>query len=100
MSSRSSPLTFGVFFDAPARRKELAPLEEQIAQPQFWQDQEASQRILTARKRLMETVEADDKLAGHLADMEAYFELSREGENIQAELRSELDKLQKHVDLL
>jgi peptide chain release factor 2 len=100
MSSRSDALTSGVFFDAPQRRKELEALEEQIAQPQFWQDQEASQRILTARKRLTETVEADAKLAGHLADMEAYFELSREGENIGSELRSELDKLQKHVDLL
>ena len=75
-------------------------LEEQIAQPQFWQDQEASQRILTARKRLMETLEADEKLAGRLADMEAYFELSREGENIDSELRAELDKLHHEVDLL
>ncbi len=99
-NSRGSPLTFGVFFDAPARRKDLALLEEQIAQPQFWQDQEASQRILTARKRLMETLEADEKLAGRLADMEAYFELSREGENIDSELRSELDKLHQEVDLL
>jgi peptide chain release factor 2 len=99
-SLRGSPLTFGVFFDAPARRKELALLEEQIAQPQFWQDQEASQKVLTARKRLMETLEADEKLAGRLADMEAYFELSREGENIDSELRSELDKLHHEVDLL
>ena len=48
----------------------------------------------------METVEADDKLAGRLADMEAYFELSREGENIDAELRAELDKLHQEVDRL
>jgi len=99
-SSRSDLPTFGVFFDAPQRRKELEPLEEQIAQPQFWQDQEASQRILTARKLLMETLAADEKLARHLADMEAYFELSREGENIDSELRAELDKLHHEVDLL
>jgi len=48
----------------------------------------------------VETVEADDKLAGRLADMEAYFELSREGENIDAELRAELDKLHQEVDRL
>src|ERR1035438_2004773 len=100
MNSRSSPPPSGVFFDAPQRRKELDLLEEQIAQPQFWQDQEASQRILTARKRLTETLDADKKLADRLADMEAYFELSREGENIDSELRAELDKLHKEVDLL
>jgi peptide chain release factor 2 len=78
----------------------LALLEEQIAQPQFWQDQETSQKILTKRKRLTETIAADEKLANRLADMEAYFELSREGENIDAELRAELDKLRNEVNLL
>ena len=97
---RNSRLPFGVFFDAPQRRKELKSLEEQIAQPEFWQDQEASQRVLTARKRLTETLEADQKLAGRLADMEAYFELSREGENIDGELRVEMEKLHREVDLL
>jgi peptide chain release factor 2 len=100
MNSRSNLLPFGVFFDAPQRRKELDLLEEQIAQPQFWQDQEASQRILTARKRLTETLDVDQKLAGRLADMEAYFELSREGENVDSELRAEMDKLHRELELL
>ena len=100
MNSRSSPPPFGVFFDAPTRRKELNLLEEQIAQPEFWKDQEGSQKILTTRKRLTETIASDEKLAGRLADMEAYFELSREGESIDSELRSELDKLHHEVDLL
>ncbi len=99
-SSRSDLPISGVFFDAPGRRRELETLEVQIAQPQFWQDQEGSQKILSARKRLTETLETDEKLGRHLADMDAYFELSREGENIDAELRAELDKLQREVDLL
>jgi peptide chain release factor 2 len=45
-------------------------------------------------------VAADEKLANRLADMEAYFELSREGENVDAELRAELDKLRNEVNLL
>ena len=48
----------------------------------------------------METLAEDEKLARRLADMEAYFELSREGENVDSELRVELDKLQHEVDLL
>ena len=78
----------------------MQALEEQIAQPQFWQDQEASQKVLTTRKRLTETLETDEKLARHLGDMEAYFELSREGESVDAELRADLTKLREEVDLL
>jgi peptide chain release factor 2 len=48
----------------------------------------------------METLDDDEKLGRRLDDMEAYFELSREGENIDAELRAELDKLHHEVDQL
>ena len=98
--SRSDARIFGVFFDAPQRRKELQALEEKIAQPEFWQDQEASQKILTARKRLAEVLETDEALGRRLADVEAYFELAREGEAITGELRGELDTLRKEVERL
>jgi peptide chain release factor 2 len=48
----------------------------------------------------METLETDEKLARRLADVQTYFELAREGENIAAELRGELDKLRQEVDRL
>jgi len=75
-------------------------VEEQVAQPQFWQDQEGSQKVLTARKRLVETLETDDKLARRVEDVEAYVELSREGENVDGELRTEMDTLRQEVDRL
>jgi len=78
----------------------LEALEKQIAEPQFWQDQEGSQRSLTARKRLAEVLETDEKLARRLADVETYFELGREGESITAELRGELDTLRQGLDRL
>ncbi len=49
---------------------------------------------------MAEVLETDELLARHLGDMDAYFELSREGENIDAELRTELDKLRQEVDRL
>jgi peptide chain release factor 2 len=48
----------------------------------------------------METLESDEKLARRLADVETYFELADEGENITSELRGELDKLRQEVDRL
>lgn len=88
----------GAFFDAAQRRAELETLEKQIAQPDFWQDQQASQGILAARKRLTEKIEEDGRLAKRLADVDAYFELAGEGEPVEGELRTELDSLRQDLD--
>ena len=94
------PLNSGAFFDAPQRRRELEALEKQIAHLDFWRDQEASQKTLTTRKRLAEKIETDDLLARKLADLEAYLELAREGENVAGEMRTELEALRAEVERL
>ena len=78
----------------------MESLEKRIAQPNFWQDQDGSQEILTTRKRLTEVLEDDQMLASHLADAETYFELASEGENIAADLRKELDLLRQDLERL
>ncbi len=75
-------------------------IEKQIAAPDFWQDQEASQKILTNRRRLEETVEKDDQLARTLADLDAYFDLAREGEDVSGELRSEIGAFRDRLDAM
>lgn len=90
----------GVFFDAPQRRRELDIIEKQIAQPDFWQNQEASQKILPGRKRLEQTLETDQRLGQKVADIQAYFELAREGESVAGELRSEIDALAEEMQRL
>jgi len=42
----------------------------------------------------------DERLASKLADLEAYFELAGEGENVLQEIRTELDVLRNEVDHL
>jgi len=93
-------LNSGVSFDASARSRELAAIEKQIARPDFWQDQEASQKVLQTRRRLEEALETDRLLERALADLKAYFELAREGESVAAELRAELDALRERLDRL
>ena len=90
----------GVSFDASARSRELAAIEKQIARPDFWQDQEASQKVLQTRRRLEEALETDRLLERALADLKAYFELAREGESVAGELRAELDALRERLDRL
>jgi peptide chain release factor 2 len=98
--SRPAPPACGVFFDAPAKTRQLAEIEQQVSKPDFWQDKETSQRVMSARKRLEEAVETDARLGRKLSDIEAYLELGREGEDVSAEMRPELDALRREVDAL
>ncbi len=45
-------------------------------------------------------IQTDEHLASRLSDLEAYFELAREGENVLQEIRTELDALRAEVDHL
>ncbi len=99
-NSSGAPPNCGAFFDAPSLRRELAGIEEQIAQPGFWANPENSQKVLPARRRLQDLLEADARLAQRLSDLDAYFELAREGENVAEELKLDLGKLREDLDRL
>jgi peptide chain release factor 2 len=98
--SGSAPKTCEVIFDAPRVRQELAAIEKQMTEPDFWQNPEAQQKILPNRRRLEETLETDRKLEQRLADLDAYFELAREGESVSNEISQELAALRDEVDRL
>jgi len=49
---------------------------------------------------LESAIQTDEHLALRLSDLEAYFELAREGENVLQEIRTELDALRAEVDHL
>jgi len=99
-TSDCEPVNFGVFFDAPARRRELQASNDEVARADFWQKPEAAQQLLAQRKRLEETIAKDERLGQRVADIEAYFELAREGENVDTELQAELAKLAADLDRL
>ena len=46
---------------------------------------------MQSRRRLEEALKTDQELERALADLDAYFELAREGENVGGELRTEID---------
>jgi peptide chain release factor 2 len=52
------------------------------------------------RKRIETTLATDTELARRTADVEAYFELAREGEEVGADLKREIDSLRELVDKL
>jgi len=55
---------------------------------------------LQSRRRLEEALKTDQELERALADLDAYFELAREGENVGGELRTEIGALSKQLERL
>ncbi len=84
----------GAFFDGAHYREQLKTLEEQIAQPNFWNDQEKAQAVLRERKRAEEQIAAEAKVNSLVGDIETYIGLAQE-ENDAAqreELLKDLDR--------
>ena len=92
--------TSGSTFDAGKLRQQLDEVEKQAADPNLWSNPQKSQQVMRQKKRLenMLTTEAD--LVRRSEDISAYFELGREGENVEPDLRREMDSLRDLVDRL
>jgi peptide chain release factor 2 len=84
----------GAIFDAPQYRERLKILEERVADPNFWSNQEEAQSVLRDRKRAEDQVSADEKLKTISADIETYINLAQEETNAgqQNDLLKELER--------
>jgi peptide chain release factor 2 len=90
----------GSIFDAPRLKRELDTIETQISDPAVWADGARSQPLMRERKRL-ETLLADDaELARRMDDIEAYFDLAREGEETEPDLTREIPALEEFSEKL
>ena len=83
----------GSIFDSSRLKTELAAVEQQISDPSVWADAAKSQPLMRERKRL-ETMAADDlEMIRRTDDIEAYFELAKEGEDVLADLEAGIKSL-------
>src|SRR5215813_10404790 len=80
-------------FDAPRLREKLSEVEKQTADPTLWSNPEKSQQVMREKKHLETALATEADLSRRAADIGAYFELAREGEDVSADLRRELDDL-------
>ena len=99
-SSASSQKLCGAIFDVPRKRQQLLTIEEQISAPDFWNNSEATQKVMQERKRLESAIADEKQVASHLSDVDTLFELGHEGEDVAAELTREIEKLRRLVDHL
>ena len=85
--------TCGSIFDPARIRRELAAIETRLADPALWSDPAASQPLMRDRKRLDALIADDEQLVRRTGDIEAYFELAGEGEDVVADLEREIKSL-------
>ena len=52
------------------------------------------------RKRLQDVLRTEDELVRREGDIRAYFDLAKEGESVERELRAEIDSLRQLIDLI
>ncbi|HUH64419.1 MAG TPA: PCRF domain-containing protein, partial [Terracidiphilus sp.] len=85
--------TCGSIFDPARIRRELAETEKKLADPALWGDPAASKPLMRDRKRLEALVADDEQLVRRTSDIEAYFELAREGEDVLVDLERDIRAL-------
>ncbi|HTX75354.1 MAG TPA: PCRF domain-containing protein, partial [Terracidiphilus sp.] len=93
LPSAKKSAAYGSIFDAPRLRTQLADLETKLADPALWSNPALSQPIMRDRKRIEAQLADDAELERRAGDIDAYFELAREGEAVEPELEREIKAL-------
>src|SRR6202789_912225 len=92
--------TFGSIFDHARIDRELAALESKLSDPAIWSNPAELQVLRRERKRLEGLLAMENELVRRSGDIDAYFELAREGESIEPELEREIKSLSEFVEQL
>ena len=87
----------GGFFDVPASREELNRIEAEASVPDFWNDQEAAQKLLQDRSRLEKKIERQEQFQSQIDDAAVLFEFAEEDDSSIGELDSLLKKLEHEL---
>ena len=93
-------MTCGSIFDSARLRKELAVIENKLSDPALWANAALSQPLMRDRKRFEDQLASDDELVRRAGDIEAYFDLAREGESVEPDLEREIKSLSDYVEKL
>jgi len=85
--------TCGSIFDPARIRRELAEIETKLADPALWTNPSATKPLMRDKKRLETMVADDEEMVRRSGDIEAYFELAKEGEDVLADLERDIKAL-------
>jgi peptide chain release factor 2 len=87
----------GGFFDVAAKRAELKSIEEQATAQDFWNDQDAAQKLMARRSSLERTLTRQEQFESSIADAGVLFEFAEEDEDSVRELRALIERLEREI---
>ncbi len=92
----------GVIFDLSRDERRLQEIEEQIADPTFWDNPQANRKVLKERAAIQHRIAEWDRLNRTFEDTEALVELAVEdgGESLYPEIGKELNQLREQLTQL
>ena len=73
-------------------------MEQQAADPTFWNEQDVAQEVLQRRRRLQEDLDLADSIGKRIEDLAVLIEWAGQGEDVLEELLTALDELQTEVE--
>ncbi len=89
---RPASLRCGTLFDLPTKRAKLKEIEEQMARPGFWNDQESAQKVVSVLKGIKGTIEPVEELARRLDDLTVLYELAASEKDDATRLEADIER--------
>lgn len=88
------------YLDLEGSRKRFAELEEEVARPDLWDDQDVARKVTAEYGRVKADVDLLDGLDARVADAETLYELAVEegDESVEAELADQVAVLEREFD--
>jgi len=77
---------------------DITALEQQAADPTFWDDQDVAQEVLQRRRRLQEDLDLAESLGKRIEDLSVLIEWAGQGEDVVEDLLAALDGLQIELE--
>ncbi|MDQ6651379.1 MAG: peptide chain release factor 2 [Acidobacteriota bacterium] len=87
----------GGFFDVGSGREDVRRIENQASSQDFWNDQDAAQKLLQRRTVLEKKIQRQEHFESQIADAGVLFEFAEEDEESLSELRSLVERLDHEI---
>jgi len=89
---------YGGFFDLPEKLKTISAIQEQMAQPTFWDDNLKANKVMRELKILKSVVEPFDDSIKRLQDLKELTELSEQDPTFLEQILKDIELLEKEVN--
>ena len=95
-----NPPVAGLSLTVPTKESRIAAIDEEMAAPDFWNDQEKAQEKVNERKNLLALVKPIGDAQSSSDDLAAMIEMADEDDSFAAEVPGEVEKLEQAIEQL